>query len=194
MGNKNASVVVKPYMSSSAPISRNPVRGKVRRAELGKPTAFGATRAPTSGCRFQPRTLAVARSLRRRGCHPVSHASLLPSFPWLSWRTCTRMASANRPQYALHLAGTSRSAGVMTEFDEECHVSASSMPEAIASAGDDRSRIARALESLPPRYREVIVLREFEGCSYKEIAAIASDPIRAQFLRCNTNQQLEYSG
>ena len=28
-----------------------------------------------------------------------------------------------------------------------------------------------------PRYREVIVLRELEGCSYKEIAAITSIPI-----------------
>jgi RNA polymerase sigma-70 factor, ECF subfamily len=36
--------------------------------------------------------------------------------------------------------------------------------------------MAGTLESLPPRYREVIVLRELEGCSYKEIAAITSIP------------------
>jgi RNA polymerase sigma-70 factor (ECF subfamily) len=30
---------------------------------------------------------------------------------------------------------------------------------------------------LPPRFREVLVLRELEGCSYKEIAAITSIPI-----------------
>jgi len=39
------------------------------------------------------------------------------------------------------------------------------------------SGLTRALETLPPRYREVLVLRELEGCSYKEIAAITSIPI-----------------
>jgi RNA polymerase sigma-70 factor, ECF subfamily len=64
-----------------------------------------------------------------------------------------------------------------TEFDEELHGAASPTPEALAMAGEDRARLTRALEALPPRYREVIVLRELEGCSYKEIAAIASIPI-----------------
>jgi RNA polymerase sigma-70 factor (ECF subfamily) len=63
------------------------------------------------------------------------------------------------------------------EFDEEMHVTSSVTPEALAIAGDDRDRLARALETLPPRFREVIVLRELEGCSYKEIAAITSIPI-----------------
>lgn len=63
------------------------------------------------------------------------------------------------------------------EFDEEAYVPASATPEALAIAGNDRERLVRALESLPPRYREMIVLRELEGCSYKEIAAIASMPI-----------------
>jgi len=34
-----------------------------------------------------------------------------------------------------------------------------------------------ALEALPPRFREVLILRELEGCSYKEIAAITSIPL-----------------
>ena len=63
------------------------------------------------------------------------------------------------------------------EFDEEVHVTNSVSPEALAIAGDNRDRLARALESLAPRFREVIVLRELEGCSYKEIAAITSIPI-----------------
>jgi len=44
----------------------------------------------------------------------------------------------------------------MVEFDEELH------PQPVA---------------LPPRFREILVLRELEGCSYKEIAAITSIPI-----------------
>jgi RNA polymerase sigma-70 factor (ECF subfamily) len=65
----------------------------------------------------------------------------------------------------------------MAEFDEELHGSASPTPEALAIAGDHRELLTHALESLPPRYREVIVLRELEGCSYKEIATISSIPI-----------------
>lgn len=65
----------------------------------------------------------------------------------------------------------------MTEFDEELHGVPGPTPEGLAIAGDNRERLTRALESLPPRYREVIVLRELEGCSYKEIAAITSIPI-----------------
>jgi RNA polymerase sigma factor (sigma-70 family) len=70
-----------------------------------------------------------------------------------------------------------------TEFDEEFHspamlaTRASTTPESLAIAGDNRERLTRAIEGLPPRFREVLVLRELEGCSYKEIAAITSIPI-----------------
>jgi RNA polymerase sigma-70 factor, ECF subfamily len=63
------------------------------------------------------------------------------------------------------------------QFDEELHMQSSATPESIAIAGNDRERLTRALETIPLRYREVIVLRELEGCSYKEIAAITSIPI-----------------
>jgi len=66
---------------------------------------------------------------------------------------------------------------LMTEFDEELHPQPSTSPEALAIAGDNRERLTRALETLPPRFREVLVLRELEGCSYKEIAAITAIPI-----------------
>jgi RNA polymerase sigma-70 factor (ECF subfamily) len=65
----------------------------------------------------------------------------------------------------------------VTEFDEELHGLRGPTPEALAIATDDRERLRSALESLPSRYREVLVLRELEGCSYKEIAAITSIPI-----------------
>lgn len=79
--------------------------------------------------------------------------------------TCYTWLEKNRP------------AELMTEFDEMAHHSSSPSPEALALAGDERARLARAIESLSPRWREVLVLRELEGCSYKEIAAIASIPI-----------------
>jgi RNA polymerase sigma-70 factor (ECF subfamily) len=63
------------------------------------------------------------------------------------------------------------------EFDEELHVQTCATPETLAIVGDERKRLTVALEMLPPRFREVLVLRELEGCSYKEIAAITSIPI-----------------
>lgn len=70
-----------------------------------------------------------------------------------------------------------RSVDLMTEFDETIHVQPGVSPEAAAVASNDRDRLMKALEMLPVRSREVIVLRELEGCSYKEIAAITSIPI-----------------
>jgi RNA polymerase sigma-70 factor (ECF subfamily) len=71
-----------------------------------------------------------------------------------------------------------RKAEKSTEFDETIHaVSESESPEAAAVTASERQRLMRALESLPARSREVLVLRELEGCSYKEIATITSIPI-----------------
>ncbi len=66
---------------------------------------------------------------------------------------------------------------LMTEFDEELHVRPSANPESLAAQADERERLMRALESLPPRSREVLVLRELEDCSYKEIAEITGIPM-----------------
>jgi RNA polymerase sigma-70 factor, ECF subfamily len=65
----------------------------------------------------------------------------------------------------------------LEELDEESTPSAGPSPEAFAMAIHDRERVTRALETLPAHFREIIVLRELEGCSYKEIAAITSRPI-----------------
>jgi RNA polymerase sigma-70 factor (ECF subfamily) len=37
--------------------------------------------------------------------------------------------------------------------------------------------VRKAIEELPPEFREVVILREMEGMSYKEIADIASIPV-----------------
>lgn len=42
---------------------------------------------------------------------------------------------------------------------------------------DNRRLMNQALEQLPPEFREVIVLRELEDMSYKEIASVANIPI-----------------
>jgi len=71
-----------------------------------------------------------------------------------------------------------RKTEMSTEFDETIHAGgAGESPEAAAVAASERQRLMKALESLPARSREVLVLRELEGCSYKEIATITSIPI-----------------
>jgi len=65
------------------------------------------------------------------------------------------------------------------EYDEELHGGedqSSNPEETLARAGDAES-VRQAIAALPAVFREVLVLRELEGCSYKEIADIAGVPI-----------------
>ena len=59
-----------------------------------------------------------------------------------------------------------------TEFDENQHSDevADDQPEA-------KETLGRALERLAPEFREVIVLRELQGLSYKEISDVAGVPV-----------------
>lgn len=50
-------------------------------------------------------------------------------------------------------------------------------PEAHLCRKDDRRELDRALMALPAEFREVLVLRELEDLSYKEISGIAGIPI-----------------
>ncbi|HJV26013.1 MAG TPA: sigma-70 family RNA polymerase sigma factor [Aromatoleum sp.] len=50
-------------------------------------------------------------------------------------------------------------------------------PEALLVLRDDSQRLTRALERLPAAYREIIVLREFDALSYREIADLAGIPL-----------------
>ena len=63
-------------------------------------------------------------------------------------------------------------------FDEQVHgdESESATPETLLHAGGDQELARKALEELPAQFREVLVLRELEGLSYKEIADICRHP------------------
>jgi RNA polymerase sigma-70 factor (ECF subfamily) len=50
-------------------------------------------------------------------------------------------------------------------------------PEALLLQQHAVARVRDALEQLPAHFREVVVLRELEGLSYKEIAAVVQVPI-----------------
>jgi len=68
-----------------------------------------------------------------------------------------------------------RGRGLATPFDEEIHTitDKAPAPESGLVQQEMRQSIQQALEELPAEFREVMVLRELEGMSYKEIAAIA---------------------
>ena len=65
------------------------------------------------------------------------------------------------------------------ELDEGIHTgeTESGNPESILLAAAQSEMVRKAIEKLPPEFREVIILREMEDMSYKEIADIASIPV-----------------
>ena len=90
-------------------------------------------------------------------------------------------------------------------FDEEQHSRAlpASDPETLLLRTDDLRLIELAMSELPDRLRRMLMLRELEGLSYRELADAMGVPIgtvmsglsRArQAFRCALNDQLERSG
>jgi RNA polymerase sigma-70 factor (ECF subfamily) len=49
--------------------------------------------------------------------------------------------------------------------------------DALAIEGSDRAALERVVAALPTEFREVIVLREVEGLSYREISDVVGAPI-----------------
>ena len=75
----------------------------------------------------------------------------------------TRAAGANQP----------------TVYDDTKHdrPDAGLDPEALVMQQQAVEKVRRAVQELPTDFREVIILRELEGLSYKEIAAVSRIPI-----------------
>jgi RNA polymerase sigma-70 factor (ECF subfamily) len=68
---------------------------------------------------------------------------------------------------------------VTAAFDDKLHDVASDAadPSAMLLRTEDAQKVREAIELLPVEFREAVVLREMEGLSYKEIAAVADVPI-----------------
>jgi len=80
--------------------------------------------------------------------------------------TCYTWLHANRPLQEA------------TEFDETLFSPEprSANPEEAVLRNDRGALVRKALETLPAKFREVLILRELEGLSYKEIADITGMP------------------
>jgi RNA polymerase sigma factor (sigma-70 family) len=83
-----------------------------------------------------------------------------------------------------------RGPGVLV-FNEELHDRGdeSSNPEQLALRKSDQASVRRALEELPLPLREVVVLRELEGMSYQQIAALTEIPIGTVMSRLSRGRQ-----
>jgi len=63
-------------------------------------------------------------------------------------------------------------------------------PEVILLQSANRKLVNQALEQLPVGYREVIVMREIEDLSYKEIASIAGIPTGTVMSRLSRGREM----
>jgi RNA polymerase sigma-70 factor (ECF subfamily) len=75
----------------------------------------------------------------------------------------------------------------VTEFDEARHSDGveDEHPETELLRTAERDTVRRALELLPLEFREVIILREVQGLSYKEIAGVVGIPVGTVMSRLN---------
>jgi RNA polymerase sigma-70 factor (ECF subfamily) len=91
------------------------------------------------------------------------------SFDWISKRS-------NQPAVA---------------FNEELHDQGDNAlnPERLAFRNSDQASVRQALADLPLQVREVIVMRELEGLSYQQIAALIEAPLGTVMSRLSRGRQ-----
>ena len=72
-----------------------------------------------------------------------------------------------------------RSSELTISLDDDLHEIESKdlNPEALLLQSADSQMVRQALQELPVEFREVVVLRELEGLSYKQIAAVVEIPV-----------------
>jgi RNA polymerase sigma factor (sigma-70 family) len=72
-----------------------------------------------------------------------------------------------------------RRSRVTTSFDEEIHTVEEDAlnPSALVLKSGDMEMLKESLEELPDEFREVIVLRDLEELSYKQIAEVINAPL-----------------
>ena len=70
-----------------------------------------------------------------------------------------------------------RSHELVYELEEDQHEAPTSNPEELLLERADRKILKDLLNDLPAAYKEIIVLRDLEGLSYKEISSVTELPI-----------------
>jgi RNA polymerase sigma-70 factor (ECF subfamily) len=94
-----------------------------------------------------------------------------PAAEAMTWDDKTEQVEADAASIALNAVGLGRS------------------PEAALAEKQEARRLNRLLAELPPPYREVLILREMEDLSYREIADIVGVPIGTVMSRLARGRQ-----
>jgi len=97
----------------------------------------------------------------------------------------------------LDLLRKQKGRGVEEEYDEDLHGgvapadgAGTSTPETLFQQASDAQWLRACIDALPRDYREVVVLRELEELSYKEIGAIVDIPIGTVMSRLARGRDL----
>ncbi|AMP04757.1 sigma-70 family RNA polymerase sigma factor [Collimonas pratensis] len=100
-------------------------------------------------------------------------------YSWYQERQKLRQETAFDEQ--LHQAGAGDSVGQMPPDNN---------PEALLISKDSERQLQQALQALPLEFREVMVMRELEELSYKQIAGIVGIPIGTVMSRLGRGRKL----
>ena len=109
--------------------------------------------------------------------------------PWLLGivrNTCYTWLQKNRPAELVALDDPD----TLEAQVEASAYSVGATPEVIVLQSANRKLVNQALEELPVAYREVIVMREIEDMSYKEISAVAGIPMGTVMSRLSRGREL----
>jgi len=111
--------------------------------------------------------------------------------PWLLAivrNTCYSWLEKNRPA---DMVGLDDAGALASDIETAGHASATEAnPEVILLQSANRKLVNQALEELPVVFREVIVMREIEDLSYKEIASIAGIPAGTVMSRLSRGREM----
>ena len=70
-----------------------------------------------------------------------------------------------------------RSRELVYELDDDKHEAITGNPETELLESSDRLVLMKLLEKLPAPFREIVVMRDLEGLSYKEISSVTELPM-----------------
>ncbi len=83
--------------------------------------------------------------------------------------------------------------GMFDQVDNVTNPSAydiSNSPESVMACGDVKRVVNQALDNLPQQFREVLVLKELQDLSYKEIAEVIGIPIGTVMSRLSRGRDM----
>jgi RNA polymerase sigma factor (sigma-70 family) len=94
--------------------------------------------------------------------------------------------------FATPFLGSRRRTDNLVEFEEEQHsaTTTAATPESAVLHNADAATVRRAIEELPPEFREALILREMEELSYRQIAEITSVPVGTVMSRLSRARSL----